>query len=378
MLDAFRRARTLSFESEYIWETNGDEIGRSTYVLMLKKPCYARLESRSGDGKRRGSIFVDGRDIWIYWPTGRPAMPGIDSSRATNDGKTSFMRKRAGDGVHSIGREASNLGTGMTAPIIDPSIFHGFKDPMDGFLDEVRSIGSATVDGELCDIVVAEYEARQRTRTFWIARSDGLPRRLIETFRLGREIIKREHWRAVTVNAPLADSLFAWKPPEDWVEFRLPTLADGLLPPGSAAPDFEITLLDGSRFMLSEQRGKVVWICFWRLACPPCRIELPHLDRLHERYGRNGFVVVGVNFADAPANAIEYLRTEKIAFPNAADTSAAVRDLYYRRYQTLKGQSAVPLNYIVDPAGRIADAWYGFEKKANAGSGTLRRLGIIR
>ena len=180
------------------------------------------------------------------------------------------------------------------------------------------------------------------------------------------------------VEAAVANDLFSWKPPADWVEYRQPTLADGLIPPGSEAPDFTVTLLDGSHFRLSEQRGKAVWLCFWRLACPPCRIELPELDRLHERHGANGLVVVGVNFADDPSSARRYLDAERIGFPNAADTSAAVQELYYRRYQTLKGQSAVPLNYIIDREGRVADAWYGYEKGSVAGRAALKRLGVVR
>ncbi len=378
MYGALRDAKTLSLESEFVWETNGEEIGRSSYELRLGRPNLARLESRSGDGSRTGIIVVDGRDMWVYWPTGRPSMPGIDSIRAPEGVENTFIRQPAPAGSRSIGGETNTLGTGMSAPILDPSIFHGLADPMEPFLDEVRSIGISTVDGEICDIVVAEYDERKRSRAFWIARSDGLPRRLIETVRLDREIVKREHWRKVSVNAAMPRDLFSWRPPAGWEEYLPPTLHRGLLPPGSVAPDFTVALLDGASFTLSEQRGKTVWLCFWRLACPPCRVELPHLERLRKRHGKNGLVVLGVNFADDRGPALEYLRKESIGFANAVDTSAAVQDLYYRRYQTLKGHSAVPLNYIIDPEGRVADAWYGYEKGSGAGNAALKRLGVIR
>lgn len=377
MFSALRAARTLTLESEYVWETNGSAIGRSRYTLRLKKPNFARLESRSADGARTGVIVLDGREMWIYWPTGRPPIADGDSLAAAGEGGASYMRKAAAAGSHSIGRETSNLGTGMSMPILDPSFFHGLPDPLDELLDAVRSRGSAVVDGETCDVVAAEYQKGQRTRVFWIARRDRLPRRLEETVRLAREIVKREDWRVVDVGGEIPNGTFAYAPPESSREYRLPTLVDGLLPPGSAAPDFEVTLLDGTRFRLSERRGSVVWLCFWRLACPPCRVELPHLDRLHERYGANGLVVVGVNFADDGETARAYLRKERIGFANAADTSAAVKDLYYRRYQTVRGQSAVPLNYIIDREGRIADAWYGYEKGSQAGYRTLRKLGAM-
>ncbi len=58
---AMREARSLSYESEYVRETGGKEIGRSSYRLSLRKPNYARLESRSEDGTKTGVLVLDGR-----------------------------------------------------------------------------------------------------------------------------------------------------------------------------------------------------------------------------------------------------------------------------------------------------------------------------
>ncbi|HEY5132084.1 MAG TPA: hypothetical protein VII85_00205, partial [Candidatus Krumholzibacteriaceae bacterium] len=79
MHDAFRDARTLCYESEYVWETGGKEIGHSTYRVWLKKPNYARLESRSSDGAKTSVLLLDGRQMWIYWPNGRPYIHDSDS-----------------------------------------------------------------------------------------------------------------------------------------------------------------------------------------------------------------------------------------------------------------------------------------------------------
>ncbi len=375
---AMREARSLSFESEYVRETGGKDIGRSLYRLSLAKPNYARLESKSEDGTKTGVIVLDGRQMWIYWPDGRPYIHESDSASNARGVGSSYLRKDARKGDHSIARETSVLGTGMSMTILDPSIFHGSPDLMDALLESVRSGGSVNADGEVCDIVEASYLKGLRTRVFWIARRDRLPRMLEETVRGKRDIVVRERWRDVVVDGAISKDIFKWKPPPGWEEYRLQSLDDGLLKPGSEAPDFDLVLLDGSRFRLSEHRGKVVWLSFWRLSCLPCRKELPHLQGLQDKYAGEGLVVLGFNFADGREPAEEFLREESIRFPNVVDTTAAAREVFHGKYRTATGLSALPLNYIIDIRGRIADGWYGYEKGSDRGEETLRRLGLTR
>ena len=375
---AMREARTLSYESEYVRETGGNEIGRSNYRLLLGKPNYARLESRSEDGTKTGVLVLDGRQLWIYWPDGRPYIHESDSAANAREVRRSYIRKDAEKGGHSIARETSVLGTGMSMTIIDPSIFHGSPDLMDALLESVKSAGSVNADGEVCDIIEASYLKGQRTRVFWIARRDHVPRMLEETVRGKRDIVVRERWRDVVVDGAVSKDRFKWKPPAGWEEYRLQTLDDGLLTPGSQAPDFDLVLLDGSRFRLSEHRGKVVWLSFWRLSCIPCRAELPHLQSLQDRYAGEGLVVLGFNFADGRGPAEEFLREKMIRFSNVVDTTAAAREVFHNKYQTATGQSALPLNYIIDIRGRVVGGWYGYEKGSDRGERILRDLGLAR
>jgi peroxiredoxin/outer membrane lipoprotein-sorting protein len=378
MHDAFRDARTLSYESEYVWETGGKEIGHSTYRVWLKKPNYARLESRSSDGAKIGVLILDGREMWIYWPNGRPYIHDSDSTANTRDDRNSYIRKDAKEGSHSIARETSVFGTGMSMAILDPSIFHGSPDLMDAVLESVKNAGSGNVDGETCDVIDASYQNGERTRVFWVARRDHLPRMLEETVHVSRDIVVREHWRGVVVNGAIAKEIFSWKPPAGWAEYRLRELEDGLLKPGGGAPDFDLVAIDGTRFRLSENRGKVVWLSFWRLSCIPCRKELRELQKLYDKHAKDGLVVLGFDCSDDRVLAAEFLREQGLRFPSIADTTAAAREVFYEKYQVSKGQGAVPLNYIIDRQGRVVAGWYGYARGDSRGTEILRRLGIGR
>ena len=69
---------------------------------------------------------------------------------------------------------------------------------------------------------------------------------------------------------------------------------------GTKAPEFELTTLDGKRFVLSEvlSRGPVV-LAFFKVSCPVCQFAFPYLERLHKAYRQQGYTLVGVSQNDA-------------------------------------------------------------------------------
>src|SRR5207245_3055839 len=55
---------------------------------------------------------------------------------------------------------------------------------------------------------------------------------------------------------------------------------------GSRAPEFRATsLATGRRVTLADYRGKVILLNVWATWCQPCRIEMPSMERLHQRLG---------------------------------------------------------------------------------------------
>ena len=118
------------------------------------------------------------------------------------------------------------------------------------------------------------------------------------------------------------------------------------LPP---APALELPDEEGTKtWRLSQLRGKVVLVNFWATWCPPCRKELPSMERLWRQLGDQGLVVLGVNVGE-DANVVyafnQGLETP-LSFPLLLDENAAVAKSWPVR--------GLPTTYVVDKQGRLA------------------------
>jgi thiol-disulfide isomerase/thioredoxin len=72
------------------------------------------------------------------------------------------------------------------------------------------------------------------------------------------------------------------------------------------APGFSLKDMNGNKLDLADYKGKVVLLDFWATWCGPCRMEIPGLVALQQRYRDQGFTVIGVLTEDDPANVPEF------------------------------------------------------------------------
>ncbi len=66
------------------------------------------------------------------------------------------------------------------------------------------------------------------------------------------------------------------------------------------AIDFRLPDVDDKTIAMADLRGKVTILTFWGTWCPPCRMEIPHLIALHQKYHDKGLEVVGLNYEQVP------------------------------------------------------------------------------
>ncbi len=64
---------------------------------------------------------------------------------------------------------------------------------------------------------------------------------------------------------------------------------------GDLAPDFQLEDTNGNRFTLSALRGKVVMLNFWATWCPPCKEEMPSMEKLNQVMAGEDFIMLAVN-----------------------------------------------------------------------------------
>lgn len=122
---------------------------------------------------------------------------------------------------------------------------------------------------------------------------------------------------------------------------------------GSAAPDFTLRTLDGSNMRLQEQRGKVVLVNFWATWCGPCRKEMPHLNRIADKYRASGLVMLGVNVDDDVRNAADVAGKLGVKFPVLLDTDKKVSKLY--------DLATMPSTLVIDRNGRVRFLHRGYQ-----------------
>ncbi|HEY4930327.1 MAG TPA: TlpA disulfide reductase family protein [Terriglobales bacterium] len=114
---------------------------------------------------------------------------------------------------------------------------------------------------------------------------------------------------------------------------------------GNLAPDFTVTDIDGRKLSLADYKGKVVLLDFWATWCGPCRTEIPRFVEMQNKYGTDGFQVIGVSMDDDAKPVREFAQQYKLNYPVAVGD-----DRLAERYGGVLG---LPVNFIIDREGRI-------------------------
>ena len=124
--------------------------------------------------------------------------------------------------------------------------------------------------------------------------------------------------------------------------------------PGNAAPDFEVELLSGDNFHLSQLKGSYVLLDFWGSWCGPCRKENPDLVKLYRELqaksdGNKPIVFVSIGIESDVEQWKRAIQRDGLEWPY----QIAQLDKFSSPIATLYGVKEIPTKYIIDPDGKI-------------------------
>jgi thiol-disulfide isomerase/thioredoxin len=120
-----------------------------------------------------------------------------------------------------------------------------------------------------------------------------------------------------------------------------------LLEVGSRAPDFHaVDLVTGRATTLANYKDKVILLNIWATWCQPCRVEMPAIERLHQKLGGRDFQIVSVSIdADGDSVVAAYARDLGLTFQILHNQSGDIQQIY----QT----TGVPESFVIDRDGII-------------------------
>ena len=112
------------------------------------------------------------------------------------------------------------------------------------------------------------------------------------------------------------------------------------------APDFTLVDKNGKNVTLSSLRGKVVLLNFWATWCPPCRAEMPSMEKLYQSLrSRTDFVMLAVDSQEPLSTVTPFLEKYGYSFPILLDTTGEVGSMY--------SVTGIPTSYLIDAQGRV-------------------------
>ena len=132
----------------------------------------------------------------------------------------------------------------------------------------------------------------------------------------------------------------------------------GFSPASAAAakkiPDFSLKDVSSGAVVDSTQlRGKILLVNFWATWCPPCRKEIPYLMKLHEKYQRKEFSVIGISLDQGGKRLVrKFVDKLKVNYPIVIGSSKVARGF--------GGVAGIPVSFLVDREGNLVKRYDGY------------------
>lgn len=122
--------------------------------------------------------------------------------------------------------------------------------------------------------------------------------------------------------------------------------------PASKYPDLHLPDTDGIYARLSDYKGKVIFLNFFATWCPPCRREMPSIQKLHNKMKGKKIEIVCVSVDRGDKNKVlDFIRSGGYTFKVLLDSDGSAADKY--------SVTSIPATFIIDKKGTIVSRVIG-------------------
>ena len=124
------------------------------------------------------------------------------------------------------------------------------------------------------------------------------------------------------------------------------------------APNFTLKSLGGEEVSLLQKRGNYVLVNFWATWCGPCKVEMPSLETLHQRFKTKNFSLLAISNDMFGARIVEpFIKAHNLSFTVLLDQQLQVSNKF--------GVISLPTTFMIDPEGNIIGELRGAEDWAS-------------
>ena len=114
----------------------------------------------------------------------------------------------------------------------------------------------------------------------------------------------------------------------------------------TTAPDFTVSGLGGSPIRLRDFKDRVIFLNFWATWCPPCREEMPSMERLYRRFKSRRFTILALSIDGRGEEVVApFVKSFGLTFPIGLDPKMTVAGEYR--------MAGLPTSILIDRDGAI-------------------------
>jgi len=117
------------------------------------------------------------------------------------------------------------------------------------------------------------------------------------------------------------------------------------------APQITLTDLTSKTVNLTDFKGEIMLVNNWATWCPPCKAEMPTLQKYFKDHSKQGFVIVAIESGESPSEVLDFVKQNSIEFPVWID----IQGLALEKFKNWD----LPSSYIIDRSGTVRLTWTG-------------------